>query len=157
LIVLGNLLAQIVQSHNALTKRAKVRKCAKKCEFSNRTFFALLKRAIAHFQSVQLPNPARLGNCAVAHHTFSHFSKVQLCDRTFWRTFQKYDCAIALFVALFKSAIVRSHFFALFKSATNRSIALSKRANVRNKCEFLNRTFLHFKKSDRTFSMCAIA
>jgi len=82
-----------------------------------------------------------------AHRTFSYFSKVRLCDRTFCHTFQKCDCAIALF-------------FALFKSATNRTIALSKSANVRKcakKCEFSNPLFPHFKKSDRTISKCAIA
>jgi len=68
-----------------------------------------------------------LGNHTFAHHTFC--------------SFQKCDCAILLFVALFKSAIVRSHFFvALFKNVTKRAIPQSL-----------------FKKSDRTFSKRAIA
>jgi len=71
---------------------------------------------------------------AIAHHTFSLFSKVRLCDhtffrsskkyywaislfskvrlcnRTFWHSFQKCDCTIAFFKRLKKNAIAWSLF-----------------------------------------------
>jgi len=67
---------------------------------------------------------------AIAHLQIAHFC-----------FFQKWDCAIALFVALIKSVIVRSHFLSLFQKS-HCTIAL----------------FCHsFQKSDRTFSKPAIA
>jgi len=51
---------------------------------------------------------------AIAHSHIAHF-----------RSFQKYNCVIALFFALFKSAIVRSHFFRSFQKCDKRAIAQS--------------------------------
>jgi len=60
---------------------------------------------------------------AIAHSHIPHY-----------RSFQKCDGAIALFVALLKSAIVQSHFLSLFSK-----VQMWK--NVRQNCEFQNRTF----------------
>jgi len=48
---------KICNSTIALTKRANVQKSAKNVWILKSHFFCTLKRAIAHFQSVQLPNP----------------------------------------------------------------------------------------------------
>jgi len=52
-------------------------------DFPNRSFFAKKKRAIAHLENDQLPNPgkAELGNRS--------FSKEQLCDRSFCLSFKE--------------------------------------------------------------------
>jgi len=60
-------------------------------------------------------SPGQSHNCTFTHSTFSHFSKVLLCDHTFCRTFLKCNCGIALFVAVLKSvtksAIAQLHFW----------------------------------------------
>jgi len=73
-------------------------------------FFRYLKRAITHFQEVQLPNLG-LGICTFAHWLFcsSHFFalfKTAIVPSLFCCSFQKSYCLIALFVAPFKRAIV---------------------------------------------------
>jgi len=62
-------------------------------------------------------------------------------------------------VDLLKTGIVQLHFFALFKSAIAQSLfKISKCAKLcENSANYDIELFLHFKKSDRTFSKCAIA
>jgi len=68
------------------------------------------------------------------------FSKVRLCDCTFWSLFfKKLDCAIALFGRSFQKCNCAITLFCIFQTCNkicNRTIALSKRANVGKKCEF---------------------
>jgi len=63
-----------------------------KCDCVITLFFALLKSIIEQF------------------HFFSLFSKVRLCNCTFWHSFQKCDCTIAFFKRLKKNAIAWSLF-----------------------------------------------
>jgi len=132
----------------------------KKCKFPNCTFLLFLKRAIPHFQNGRLPNPA----CLWALCTFKNLHLI--CTFLHIRSFQKCDCAIALFVALSKSAIVGLHFFSHFsksaiaqllfrkvqmcKKCANFQIALSKeRSHIFKVCDCLTlRSTLKWPTSD---------
>jgi len=105
-------------------------KC-KKARFQNSHFFAHLctfshfKRAImrSHF-FVALWKSAN-----VRSHFLLFFENVRMCDRTFYRSWKMWECAIAHFL-LFKN--VRSHIFRSLKMCDH-TFTLSKKANVQ-KC-----------------------
>jgi len=140
----------------ALLKRPNVQKGQ-----TSKSHFYALQKVIAHFKNGWMPNTACLAICTFGIYTlFAHF----------W-TFPLFKSAIALFVALCKSAIVRSHFLvALFKSVIvwlHIFVALFKSALVQlhlfvalfkmqlwsrmflsifSKLWLCDRTFLHFSK-----------
>jgi len=89
---------------------------------------------------------------------------VRLCNHTFWLLFKKSNCGIALFGRSFQTCnCAIALFFAPLKCANAQLLFLKEWMceNVQKMCKFPNQTFFalfsHFKKSNRTFSMCAIA
>jgi len=115
-------------------------------------FFRSFKRAIAHFQNGDCPI-LLVGQFALSKICifFSHFHTLAL--------FKSVVVQSHFFVAHLKSVIVPSHFFCNFQSATKCAIALLKRANRQKSAKNVHISklhFLHFKKSDCTFSQCGI-
>jgi len=107
-------------------------------------------------------------SAVVGSHFLPLFSKVRLCDRNFCCSFQKCNCAIALFVLflkvwlfdctflfLFKSVIVGSHFLSHFSKAQQKEWSLLKKCT--KSANFQIALFTLFKKSNHTFSKCANA
>jgi len=143
-----------------------------KCNFKIWTFFAHFC-TFAHFESeiVGLPFFVALWKSAnvwshffvtlwksanVQSHFFVALWKSAIVWLHFCRSLKMCDCAIALFVALWKCAIMQLHFSNVQQNvwSHNGSFEMSECAKM---CEFWNRTFLHVKKSNCTFSECAIA
>jgi len=116
----------------ALFKKANVRKCAKKCEFSNVQIAQQAGLGNHPFWNVRLPffhtflhiHPFQKSNCAIALSKVR--KKVWFQNSQFFRTFlhirsfRKSDCVIALFCTFSiatKSAIAHSHIFKEWKYA----------------------------------------
>jgi len=150
--------------------------CKKSANFRI-ALFRSLKRTIAHFQNMQLPNPAcwamvhlliahfrsfQKCNCGIA--LLLLFSKELLCNRTFCCSFQKCNCAITLLSLFSKVRLCDRTFCCSFlkvrqkERSHNCSLEKSECAKLCEKCaNFLIALFSLFKKRDRTFSKHAIA
>jgi len=127
----------------------------KNVRMCDRTFFCSLrkcKKVWSHNRSFEISECVKICKKSAKSHFFAHspFLKEQLaiflkCEKSTSSKFALF-CTFAHFRSLKMCDCAIAHFF-----------ALSKRANVRKLCEFPNRTFFAQKKSDRTFSNCAIA
>jgi len=141
-------------------KYEKVKMCEKLAIFQI-PHFSSKKRAIAHCQTrsmrkwlkwaigqLLICSFVHLFICSIAHCSFSLFSKERLCDRSLNCSLKKSECAIALWAALLKRAIVRLSTQSLFsKRATKRGWLKSGTMGCRTfLLSFTTRSTFFYKK-----------